>query len=240
MTAKNEKLEAICRELNELNHGLMDIYHEYGDAPVYDSTFSSGSFDASQENLDEFDWSGMQYNFNLDLTEPVSKEIDWNEVNALIDTAIANGHLIEPEATDYSSRRYFGTNVLRSAGTYYKGDTYDKEFMMRQLKRLEDNPADVLSLDDSAFEMSYNRVSNFEMKVPLEIYSKGEELVIKADIPDILFNSTNAEDLQLPFKSVLALLPERINTRQLKPTFVDGQFCLELPKRESKRNRQIN
>jgi len=77
------------------------------------------------------------------------------------------------------------------------------------------------------------------MKVPLEIYGKGEELVIKADIPDILFNSANAEDMKVPFKSVLALLPERINTRQLKPTFVDGQFRLELPKREDKRNRQI-
>jgi HSP20 family molecular chaperone IbpA len=117
---------------------------------------------------------------------------------------------------------------------------HDKEFMLRQLKRLEDNPGDILLLDDSAFDRSYNKVSNFEMKVPLEIYGKDEELVIKADIPDIFFNSTNAEDQSLPFKSVLALLPERINTRQLKPTFVDGQFCLELPKREGKKNRQIN
>ena len=240
MTAKNEKLEAICRELNELNHGLMDIYQEYGEAPVYDSAISSERFVASQENLDEFDWSGMQYNFSLDLTETAAKEIDWNEVNALIDAAIASGHLMEPEAIDYSSRRYYGSNVLRSAGTYYKSDIHDKGFMMRQLKRLENNPGDIMSLDDSAFDRSYNMVSNFEMKVPLEIYGKGEELVIKADIPDIFFNSTNADDLRLPFKSVLALLPERINTRQLKPTFVDGQFCLELPKREGKRNRKIN
>jgi hypothetical protein len=240
MTTKNDKLEAICRELNELDHGLLDIYQEYGEAPDYDSAFSSEKFNASQENLDEFDWSGMQYDFSLDLTKAAAKEIDWNEVNALIDTAIANGHLMEPEAHDYSSRRYYGSNVLRSAGTYYKSDMHDKEFMLRQLKRLEDNPGDILLLDDIAFDRSYNKVSNFEMKVPLEIYGKDEELVIKADIPDIFFNSANVEDIRLPFKSVLALLPERINTRQLKPTFVDGQFYLELPKREVKKNRQVN
>jgi HSP20 family molecular chaperone IbpA len=239
MAATNAKLEAICRELNELNHGLMDIYQEYGEAPAYDSAVSSEKFKISQENLDEFDWSGMQYNFSLDLTEAAPKAIDWNEVDALINEAIANGHLVEPEAYDYSSKRYYGSNILHSAGTYFKGDTHDKNFMLRQLKRLEDNPADVLSLDDSVFDRSHNKVSNFEMKVPLEIHGEGEELVIKADIPDILFSSANAEDLNVPFKSVLALLPERINTRQLKPTFVDGQFRLELPKRENKKDRQI-
>lgn len=239
MTTANAKIEAICQELNGLSHGLMDIYQDYNDAPGNDLPFSSERFEINQENLDEFDWSGMQYDLNLDFTETAPQEINWDEVNALIDTAIASGHLIEPEADDYSSKSSYGSNVQRSAGTYYKGNTRDMNFMLRQLKRLEDNPADIFSLDDSAFDKSFNMVSNFEMKVPLEIYGKGEELVIKADIPDILFNDSNAGDLNIPFKSVLALLPERINTRQLKPTFVDGQFRLELPKREDKRTRKI-
>ncbi len=239
MSAVNARVDVICQELNEMSHGLLDIYQDYNNVPNNHLMISSESFAISQENLDEFDWSGMQYDLHFDSADTTPPEINWDEVNALIDTAIANGHLIEPDEADYSAKRYYGSNVQRGAGTYYKGDTRDMNFMLRQLKRLEDNPADILSLDDHAFDRSFNMVSNFEMKVPLEIYGKGEELVIKADIPDILFNSSNAEDLKVPFRSVLALLPERINTRQLKPTFVDGEFRLELPKREEKRTRKI-
>jgi hypothetical protein len=189
MTNIDARVETICSELNHLSHGLMDIYQSYNDAPAYQSTFAPEKFAVNQENLDEFDWSGMQYDFNVDLFETAPKEINWDDVNASIDEAIASGHLIAPAAIDYAPKRSYGHNVLRSAGTYYKGDIRDMDFMLRQLKRLEANPADIFSLDDSAFDRSYNMVSNFEMKVPLEIYGQGEELVIKADIPEILFNS---------------------------------------------------
>lgn len=239
MTEAKERMDIFCRELDSLSHGLMDIYQEYGDAPVYNLSFSADKFEPTQENLDAFDWSGMQYSFSFDMIETTPQEVNWDEVCALIETTVTNGHLMEPDATEFPSMRQYGNNVLRRASTYYKGDSHDKEFMLRQLQRFEDNPGEIFSLDDSVFDKSYNLISNFEMKVPLEIHGQGEELVIKADIPDILFNSSNAEDINLQFKSVLAMLPERINTRQLKPTFVDGQFRLELPKREEQRNRQI-
>jgi len=145
MTGTNEKLEAICRELNGLGQGLMDIYQDYSDAPAYDLKFSSDRFDPNQENLDSFDWSGMQYSFSFDITETAPQEVNWDEVYALIETTIAGGHLLEPDPSEFSSMRQYGTNVLRRAGTYYKGDTRDQDFMLRQLKRLEDNPADIFS-----------------------------------------------------------------------------------------------
>lgn len=239
MNEAKEKIEAICKDLNELKGGLLDIYQDFDYAPAYQTEFSSEKFVVSQENLDEFDWSGMQCHFVFDVDSPEPKQIDWNEVIASIETAIANGHFMEPDASDYYPVRPYGSNVLRQAGAYYKGDTLDTGFMLRQLNRLGDNNVDILSPDDSIFERSYNRISNFEMKVPLEIYGQDEELIIKADIPDILFNSSEAENMNIPFKSVLALLPERINTRQLRPTFIDGQFRLELPKREPKQIRKI-
>lgn len=239
MNEAKEKIEAIWEDLNELRGGLLDIYQDFDQAPSCQTEFSSEKFIVSQENLDEFDWAGMQCHFVFDVDSSEPKQIDWNEVVASIETAIANGHFMEPDASDYYPVRPYGSNVVRQSSAYYKGDTLDTGFMLRQLNRLGDNNADILSLDDSAYDRSYNRISNFEMKVPLEIYGQDEELIIKADIPDILFNSNEAGDMKVQFKSVLALLPERINTRQLRPTFIDGQFRLELPKREPKQIRKI-
>jgi len=239
---KMESTEALWQELNGVSSDLLDIYREFEEVPSSAPLLSLNSqFELCEENLDEFDWSGMQYSFTLDsTTEAAPEKVDWDEMFASIETMVANGCLTEPNASDFSSNHQYGSNVLRTSGAYFKGETSDIGFLFRQLNRLGTNNVDIMSMDDSVFEKNHNVVSNFEMKVPLEIYGQDEELIIKADIPDILFSSANAEDMKVPFKSVLALLPERINTRQLQPTFVDGQFRLELPKREEKKDRKIN
>jgi len=239
--------EEMWQVLNNFSGDFLDIYQAYEEVQDTTPTPSFNSkFEASEENLDAFDGSGMQFNYELgknSLHDATPKKVDWDELFASIETTVANGNLFEVAANEYVSTLQYSSNVLRRSSAYYKGETQDMSFLMRKLDRLPVNNVDILSTNDSVFEKSNYVVSNFEMKVPLEISRQNEELIITADIPDILFNSSNAEDMKFPeqinFKSVLALLPERINTRQLQPTFVDGQFRLELPKREEKRTRKI-
>lgn len=244
-TAVNVQPEEMWQVLNNLSGDLLDIYQAYQEVPISNPPLNfTSQFKVSEENWDAFDWSSMHYEFDqVSLQDAVPEKVDWDELFRSIETTVAKGCLWETDASEYRPTLQYGANVLRRSAAYYKGDTQDMGLLLRQLDRLPANNVDILSTDDSVFEKSYYVVSNFEMKVPLEIYGQGEDLIIKADIPDILFNSLNASDMKLPeqinFKNVLALLPERINTRQLRPTFIDGQFRLELPKREEKRAKKI-
>lgn len=247
--AKNQ--DQIWAALSKVSMDLLDPYRAFDELDQTGPTLSFADyFYASEENLDEFDWTGIKFDNNSDLDhdynviESTSQKelLNWTDFCQYIEASIANGYLWEADPAEYSltPRVNFVRNRHRTNRREAKQDTNK---LMRQLDRLPINKVDILSPDDSVFEASYKVVNSFEMNVPLKIYSQDEEFVIKADLPDIVFNSSSTGEAfypeQLNFKSVLALLPDRINTRQLHPTFVDGQFRLELPKREDLKSKKI-
>jgi len=240
---EKSRTEAL-KALNVSNADLLDLDLALQEVQVKNPVFAwSEHFASPDVELDEFDWAGLKIDAN-DLT--VAKNyIEPSQFDSLaffqsVEAVISNGFFWEIEQDEYSLSAEFKMSlglIPRSKGQV------DVNKLLHQFDRLPSNAVDVLSSDDTIFESNYKVVSNFEINVPLEVYSEAEDWVIKANLPDIVFNNTSSDEKVFPdglnFKSVLALLPDRINTRHLQPTFVNGQFHLELPKREELKTRKV-
>lgn len=96
-------------------------------------------------------------------------------------------------------------------------------------------PVDILSYYGD-FDLGNNIFEgDFHMDVPVKIYSRDEEVVVKASFPWIKANSfENIYPDELNLKSVLSILPVRVNSQEVKASFVNGEFKLEFPKEQKK------
>lgn len=243
--------EDIWTALNKVSMDLLDPYRDYEEInPATPNVSYGDSFYANEENLDEFDWTGIKFedSSQLDLDYEVvennyeEKMPDWDELINYMETAATQGCFWDATPEEYGLTPQVNAIRSNSFQSNRRETKQDVNRLMRQFDRLPANGVDIFCLDDRVFDASYKIVSNFEMNVPLKIYSQDEEFVIKADLPDIVINNDRAGVVfpeKLNFKSVLALLPDRINTRQLKPSFIDGQFRLELPKRQEQKSKKI-
>lgn len=246
-----KKREDIWEALNAVRMDLLDPYRAYDEISQTSLRLEfADHFSVSEEDLDAFDWTGIKFaNYNDDKHDYMminskgeEKSLNWAEICQAVESAIAAGYLWDLEPIEYDFIPLVNPIYSRMFRTNRRDSRQDANKLLRQWERMPSNLVDILNPDDNVFEASHRVVNNFEMNVPLKIYSQDEEFVIKADLPDIVFNNTT-EELVFPehlnFKSVLAMLPDRINTRQLQPTFIDGQFRLELPKREEQKNKKV-
>lgn len=240
----------ILEALNENHVDLLDVNRTFQELePITPVLSCSKSFTVQDVDLDEFDWAGIKFaDFDFNARSLVANGVkpaafDSKEFYKSVEAIISNGYFWEADDEDYSPSPEFRMSLGLQPKTKAQFEKSDVNKMLRQFNRLPNNELDVLSSEDTIFESNYKVVSNFEINVPLKVYSEDEDWVIKANLPDIVFNNTSSgEDVfpeQLNFKSVLALLPDRINTRQLQPSFVNGQFRLELPKREELRSSRV-
>ncbi|CFX94837.1 Uncharacterized [Syntrophomonas zehnderi OL-4] len=226
---------------NEIN--ILDINYAFEEIDPPVPVSMSVRFSTRNADLDDFDWAGIRfanYDYDMEMKDFTSDQpdpiINSKDFYRSIEAIISNGFFWETDDEEFSP----SPELQISLGIApRKSDKQDPHKILRQFNRLPENEIDIFSTDDGIFESNYKVVSNFEVNVPLKVYSEDEDWVIKADLPDIVFYNVSPRDdvfpEQLNFKSVLALLPDRINVRQFKPSFVDGQFRLELPKREELR-----
>lgn len=247
-----KKREEIWAVLNTVSLDLLDPYRAYDEiSQSSPALVFADHFLVNEENLDEFDWSGIKFegygdsNHDYQVVNNQVQEIplSWTEICREIEASIAAGYFWDEEPVEYQAVPLINPLYSRLNRNNRREAKHDVSKLFRQWDRLPANVMDILSPDDLIFENNYRIVNNFELNVPLKIYSQDEEFVIKADLPDIVFNNMATEEVafpeQLNFKSVLAMLPDRINTKQLQPTFIDGQFRLELPKRDEQKAKKI-
>ncbi len=102
-------------------------------------------------------------------------------------------------------------------------------------------PMDILSCYGD-YEYGHNIFEgDFDMDVPVRIYASDEEVIVKANFPWMKSNSTeNIYPDELNLKSVLSILPVRVNSREVKASFVNGEFKLEFPKEQKNVLQQKN
>lgn len=249
--ASSQRIE-IWNALNKVTLDLLDPYRAYDELnAAMPNLIFADHFTATEENLEEFDWTGIKFEHNAEIDQSYldyarhSKEepMEWAEICQHIEQSIADGYLFDTEPVETKHAPYVNPLYSRVPVSSRRESKQDVQKMLRQWEKVPSNIIDILSPYDNVFENNYKAFNSFEMNVPLRIYSKDEEFVIKADPSDIVFNTIAAGETgfpeQLNFKSVLALLPDRINTRQLQPSFVDGQFRLELPKREEQKSKRV-
>lgn len=226
--------------MNQIN--ILDINYAFEEIDPAPPVSVSDRFSTKDADLNDYDWAGIRLaNFDMDNFNENQLDSIFNskEFYRTVEAIISNGYFWEADDEEFCPSPELQISLGIKPRKPVSSDKSDPQKMLRQFNRLPDNEIDIFSTDDDIFESNYKVVSNFEVNVPLQIYSEDEDWVIKADLPDIVFyNVSPEEDVfpeQLNFKSVLALLPERINVRQFKPSFVDGQFRLELPKRDELR-----
>ncbi len=119
-------------------------------------------------------------------------------------------------------------------------ETIDHENWIINQNALED----ILSIIDNKLgiplDFSDSKIDDifadgFELDVPVKIYSDDDDIVFRVDAPWMKVESFDDVDLypnKLNLKSVLSMLPVTVNSKELKASFVDGEFRLEVPKKE--------
>lgn len=110
-------------------------------------------------------------------------------------------------------------------------NTKSLETVLAEFDSWAGTPVDILSTYGD-FDMGHNVFEgDFQMDVPVSIYTLDDELIVKANFPWIKANSfENIYPSQLNLKSVLSILPVRVNSQEVKASFVNGEFKLEFPK----------
>ena len=228
---------------------MLDPYRAFDELNQAEPTYAfADCFYASEENLDEFDWTGIKFerdgNFDqgINIIDSINQDIslNWPDFCQYIEASIANGYLWEADPTEYSLIP--GINIVpnRMPGSSRREAKQDSGKLLRQLDRLAINPVDIFSPDNRILEAGYKVVSSFEMNVPLK-YNEGEGIVFKAE-NHIVFNNTSAEGFfpeQLNCRSVLALL----RTNQYPATSANlcrlVNFAWNCPKREDSKIQKI-
>ena len=116
------------------------------------------------------------------------------------------------------------------------------EQVLAELDSWAGKSVDIFSCNDDLDVVPNIFAGDFKMNVPVSIYSQNEDVVVKANFPWLNTNSfENIYPSELNFKSVLSVLPVRVNSQKVKASFINGEFKLEFPKEseqmeEKKRN----
>lgn len=162
----------------------------------------------------------------------------WKDVFHFMEAALSNGIILDissediPESSLYDSS-YYG-EALQSLNT----ELAKAEEVLKQFDNWTGTPVDIISPygDITWGENIFAPEDDITFEVPVKIYRKDSDYVIKANMPWIKMGefSDVPVDSNLNLKSVLAALPLRINSRQAKVSFVNGELKLKVPEAAEK------
>ncbi len=234
MTEKyNPQVVRLDVNILDPNLALAELY----DQPQY---IPSPSFSLSSEDLDRFD--------TLSIVIPAGPITDLNERHyndlkeqlVALEASLSNGYawyfedLKADDTVEQTSRQFFQSAVdfLNQQQT-----TQNIEEVLALFDSWAGTPLDILSpYGDIDFNHNiFEYEETFEMNVPVSIISQKEEIIVKANIPWIkqFENLDNKGAAQINLKSVLSLLPVKVNSQEVKVSFENGEFRLEAPRLDS-------
>ncbi|HQA06695.1 MAG TPA: hypothetical protein PLM20_02065 [Syntrophomonadaceae bacterium] len=218
------------------NIALAEIYSQpqYTPAP---------SQPLSAEDLDRFDTLSL-----VIPTGPIEGSFDehsnvnWKEQLLALEASLSNGYawlfedVRDGEIIEQPSRQ-----LLQSAIDLLNQQQTDQnvEEVLALFDSWTGTPMDILS-PYGDFDFNHNifeHEDTFEVNVPVSIISHKEEIIVKANIPWIKAKQfENLDDkaaAQIDLRSVLSLLPVKVNSREVKVSFENGEFRLEAPRADS-------
>ena len=220
-----KKLESIGYDLLDPNAAVVEICNEpqYTPAP---------SPQLSNEDLDRFD----TVSFAIPSEPATSSDINWSEELRSLEASLSNGCIwsFDEEQSNHVGAKIYN-NLLRSAVDILNQQHPQKsvEEILAEFDSWAGTPMDILSpYGDIDFNHNIYEDS-FEVSVPVSIISQNEEIIVKANIPWVKaerFGNVDQNPLQIDLKSVLSLLPVRVNSRKVRVSFDNGEFRLEAPR----------
>lgn len=198
-------------------------------------------------NMDKFEKQTKVTWFPSENIDILSSNIELEEVDIIrpkdkaiytqLEQAFSNGIVWETSADDFVPSLELEKTFYNEAITHRNNTTTKKslEEVLATFDSWVGTPIDILSPYGDIDFGNNIFADNFAMDVPVKIYSEKDDLVFKVDAPWMKVEAFDDVDLypsQLNLKSVLSMLPVTVNSKELKASFVDGEFRLEVPKNE--------
>jgi len=188
---------------------------------------------AITEDIEAFD------NVSIKFATPVNDQpkVQPKEVLQRVASLIASGYFWDEDVSEITTSPLIEKSLQHVAVQHLKDTIASKglEDVLHEFDAWTGTSIDILSPYGDV-DFGHNVFADeFELDVPVKIYTQQDDIVVTADIPWIKVGTdTQGIPAQLDLKSVLALLPVRVNSREMKATFTDGQFKLEMPIKEEK------
>ena len=195
----------------------------------------------SAKDLDSFDTLSFAIPFApiTGQTAQPDNSINWNEEFRHLEASLSNGCIWsfdEDQSDEVCVQTY--QNLFNSALDILDQQKPSKstEEILAEFDSWAGTPLDILS-PYGDIDFNHNIYEDaFEVSVPVSIISQNEEIIVKANMPWVKAKHfSNMDTLpSIDMKSVLSLLPVRVNSQEVKVSFVNGEFRLEAPRVETR------
>ncbi|MGI5880680.1 MAG: hypothetical protein ACOX6L_08820 [Syntrophomonadaceae bacterium] len=236
-------IDLYLSELNQMVHDILDPNIAMDDAPViYNGSSMFSDEPLSDDDLDFFDTVSCTM-----FSNPVPKPKATPTRTSLLDFAsLEQACRIALDSGDFWGAGDMELDIMGILDTDFELAinhlaeecfTVSEEELLAQFDNWSGTPMDILSFYGDVDYGHNIYEEGFEMDLPIKIFSSNEDIIVKASVPWIKVDSFEAMDVysnQINLKSVLSLLPVRVNSREMKVSFVDGEFKLEMPRIEEK------
>lgn len=210
----------------------VNVYQEAGEP------YGFVSPQLSADALSQFDSFAIPGEWSLTPKHSTASISEWRQAARVMEANLSNGLVWlyeEDDNTPISPEMY---HSLFNSAIDHLNSQQPVMSLTEVLTRFDSwagTPMDILS-PYGDFDFGHNIFGDgFEVNVPISISSENEEIVVRANIPWMKHNRIDSRDLypsQLNLKSVLSLLPVRVNSQEMKVSFENGEFKLEMPRAE--------
>lgn len=235
---KND-LKDLLSQLNNLNYELLDpstaLAETDHEAPWFSNRFS---VQLSWEDLDRFDTLNFKLPRSFKPSHSSARQsFNWREAAQFMEACLSNGITWGFDQEDYEVNPETYQSLFNSAIEHLQAQqpAQSCEEILAEFDSWAGTPLDIMSIYGDADFGNNLFADRFEVNVPVSIRSEKEDVVVKANIPWVKFNGFKNVDLypsEMNLKTVLSLLPVRVNSQQMRVSFVDGEFRLEMPRAE--------
>ncbi|MBO8159931.1 hypothetical protein [Thermosyntropha sp.] len=161
----------------------------------------------------------------------------WKDIFQFMEATLCNGMTWDVDPSDISEENTFTKRHYENALQTVAEESKSFEEIVSEFDRWIGTPVDILSpYGDISWGENVFLEEDLTLEVPVKIYRKDSDYIVKANVPWIKVDEFNdmPADTKINLKSILAALPLRINSRQAKISFVNGELKLEVPKAAEK------
>ncbi|SHG98644.1 hypothetical protein SAMN02745221_01416 [Thermosyntropha lipolytica DSM 11003] len=211
-------------------HKLADIFNDIAlDYSFFDPNYAWRDVEAGSQMED----------LRTAQNEKTEDKSYWQNVFRFMEAALSNGIIWEIEPEEISANNAREAEYYQAALQSLNDELEKTEHILALFDNWAGTPVDILSPygDISWGENIFaSAEDDLTLEIPVKVYRKDTDYVIKANMPWIKIGEFTDMPLdpKINLKSVLAALPLRINSREAKISFVNGELKVEVPEAAEK------